>query len=158
MARTTKARPATRAEIAMFGHIAARLRAFLTERKMSIPEFAEALGLDRGSATPYKWLGAHGGPAPKLRAILANVTGIPEAELVPRKPGDPAPAPSQALAVVTSPAKLAPVRVGDVLSFAVAADGSARLRLDIVLPIASATPLLRMLLDAGIVFGDPGGT
>jgi transcriptional regulator with XRE-family HTH domain len=152
MASTSNAKPATRAEVAIYGHIAARLRAFLTERKMSIPDLSEALGLGRGSATAYKWLGAHGGPAAKMRAKLAKVTGIPEAELMPRKPGA-APAPSQAVAVVTSPAKLAPARVGDVLSFAVAVDGSARLRLDIVLPIASATPLLRMLLDAGIVFG-----
>jgi transcriptional regulator with XRE-family HTH domain len=145
-------KPATRAEIAIYGHIAARLRAFLAERGMTIPELSEALGLPRGSATTYKWLSGKGGPATVLRAKLAKVTGIPEAELMPRRPGDPAP--SQAVATLPAPAKLAPVRVGDVLSFAVTANGEARIKLDIVLPLASATPLLRMLLDAGIVFGE----
>jgi transcriptional regulator with XRE-family HTH domain len=121
---------------------------------MTAPDLSEALGLGRGSATVYKWLSGKGGPASELRAKLAKVTGIPEAELIARKPGDPAPAPSQAVALVTSPAtKLAPARVGDVLSFVVSGDGMARIKLDATLPLATATPLFRMLLDAGIVFG-----
>jgi hypothetical protein len=70
-----------------------------------------------------------------------------------RKPGDPAPAPSQAVAVIPA-TKLAPARVGDVLSFVVSGDGMARIKLDATLPLATATPLFRMLLDAGIVFGE----
>lgn len=143
------AKPANRTEVALYGHIAARLRAFLTERKMSPPDLSEALGLHRGSATPYKWLGGKGAPAKTLRGKLAKVTGIPETELMPRQPGM---GPAQALALATpppAPAKLATARDGDVLSFAISANGEARLRLDIVLPLASATPLLRMLLDAG---------
>jgi transcriptional regulator with XRE-family HTH domain len=153
MATMPTAKPATRAEIALYGHIAARLRAFLTQREMSIPDLSEAIGLGRGSATAYKWLGAHGGPSPKMRAKLAKVTGIPETDLMPRKPGEPAPAPSQAVALIPA-TKLAPVRVGDVLSFVVSGDGMARIKLDVVLPLATATPLFRMLLDAGIVFGE----
>jgi hypothetical protein len=116
---------------------------------MSAPDLSVALGLGRGSATVYKWLSGKGGPAPKWRAKLAKVTGI-----LARKPGDPAPAPSQAVAVIPAAAtKLAPARVGDVLSFVVSGDGMARIKLDATLPLATATPLFRMLLDAGIVFG-----
>jgi hypothetical protein len=38
-----------------------------------------------------------------------------------------------------------------VLQFAVQSDGNARIRLDCVLPFEKATPLLRTLLDAGLV-------
>ena len=147
------AKPATRAEIAMYGHMAAALRAFLKQRDMAVPELSEALGLDRKSATPYRWLSGKGGPAPALRAKLAKLTGIPETDLMPRKPGQPAPVPSQAVAVIPATKLAPPVRVGDVLSFVVSGDGMARIKLDATLPLATATPLFRMLLDAGIVFG-----
>jgi transcriptional regulator with XRE-family HTH domain len=131
---------ASRQQVAMYGHIAARLRAFLKERDWMPPDLSEALGQGRGSATVYKWLAATGAPAPRLRAKLAKATGIAETDLMPRKPGVPAPA--QAVALVTSPARI----------------GEARIKLDLTLPLATATPLLRMLLDAGIVFGDgPAG-
>jgi hypothetical protein len=42
---------------------------------------------------------------------------------------------------------------GDVLGFSVGTDGMARLRLDVTLPLDQAAPLLRVLLDAGVVLG-----
>jgi transcriptional regulator with XRE-family HTH domain len=147
---------ASRQQVAMYGHIAARLRAFLKERDWMPPDLSEALGQGRGSATVYKWLAATGAPAPRLRAKLAKATGIAETDLMPRKPGVPAPA--QAVALVTSPARIGPTRAVEALSFVVTATGEARIKLDLTLPLATATPLLRMLLDAGIVFGDgPAG-
>ena len=150
------AKTATRAEIATFGHIAAALRAFLKQRDMSIPELSEALGLDRSSATPYRWAHrrqrrANVGVA---RQRLAKVTRIPETDLMPRKPGEPAPGPSQAVALIPATKLAPPARVGDVLSFVVSGDGMARIKLDATLPLAAATPLFRMLLDAGIVYGE----
>ncbi len=40
-----------------------------------------------------------------------------------------------------------------VLSFAVAGAGTAQIRIEATMPLESAKPLLRMLLDAGCVFG-----
>ena len=62
------------------------------------------------------------------------------------------PPPSQAVALAPAAPRPITTRVGDILSFAVTATGEARIKLDIVLPLANATPLLRMLLDAGVVF------
>lgn len=144
------AKPATPEQIAQNGHIAATIRAVMKQRGWKMPDLNEALGKPRGDAGIFKWVHATGAPSPRGRALLSKALGIPETELMPRMPG----APSQAVAASSAPAKLAPVRVGDVLSFAVSADGAARIKLDVVLPLATATPLLRMLLDAGIVFGE----
>lgn len=152
------AKAATRDEVARFGHIAAALRAVMKQRGWKVPDFNEALGKTRGDAGIFKWLAARGAPSPANRALLAEVTGIPEAALRPRVPGAPPP-PSQAVALVEPPpAKIsaATVRVGDVLSFVVSSTGEARIRLDVSLPVAAATPLLRMLLDAGLVFNTGG--
>lgn len=150
-------RPATPEQIAMFGHITARLRGFMAERKWQVADLNQALGRDRANTGVYNYLNCKGAPAPETRVKLAKLTGIPEADLMMRpRPGDGAA--SERLPVVedrTPAARVAPARAlgGDVLGFNVAADGTARLRLDVTLPLATATPLLRMLLDAGIVFG-----
>lgn len=150
-----KAAPATPAELAEFGHIAARLRAFMKEREMIAPEVSQALGLGRKSATIYKWLSGKGAPAPTLRARLAKLLGCQESDLLARKDGT---LPRSIIAstalkpsVIARP--IAP-RAGSVLSFNVTGDGEARLVLDVTLPIAQAMPLLRILLDAGIVVGE----
>jgi hypothetical protein len=83
---------------------------------------------------------------------LSKVTGIPEAELVQRQPGEPPPT-STALAVPELPrrAMVLQHRAADVLSFTVQADGTARVKLDVVLPLDKAAPLLRTLLDNHLV-------
>lgn len=62
-------------------------------------------------------------------------------------------------AVIEAPGAPAAVasqrRVVEVLAFTANNAGEARIRLDVTLPMAAATPLLRMLLDAGLVFS-PG--
>ena len=143
------AAPPTREQVARFGHIAARLRAYLKMREMSVADLCEELGLDRDNSRPYPWIAGKGAPNDGIRAKLAKVTGIPEADLMRRGSGDPPP--SQAVALAPAAPRPITTRVGDILSFAVTATGEARIKLDIVLPLANATPLLRMLLDAGVV-------
>ena len=95
-------RTATPDEVARYGHIAARLREFMERRGMSTPDLSQALGLPRTSTTAYHWVTCFGAPSPKLRMKLSKVTGIPEAELVQRQPGEPPPT-STALAVPELP-------------------------------------------------------
>ncbi len=139
-------------QIAMFGHIASRLRGFMAERKWKVADLNAALGRKRGDANAFSWVNGKGAPGDEMRATLAKLTGISEADLRMR------PRPEKNITGGHLPAvplvRVAPARAlgGDVLGFNVAADGTARLRLDVTLPLATATPLLRMLLDAGIVF------
>lgn len=144
--------PATPAQIAMYGHIAAALRAFMKEKGWSAGQLNEAMGQVRSHTSVYHWLNSKAGPGPTTRPRLAKVMGVPQAELMPRKPGD---ASRRQVVAVSGPPVTVVQRPVDVLSFAVQQNGEARIRMDIVLPLAQATPLLRMILDAGIVLGAP---
>lgn len=142
------ARPATALELARYGHIAAFLREQMEERGLKRPvDLNQLLGIDRDNTLSHKWLNGFGAPSPKHRALLARKLGT-EAEFFLPRTGE---APAERLPVVRQVA--APARVPEVLSFAVQADGTARIRLDVTLPIEQGAPLLRMLLDAGLVIG-----
>jgi hypothetical protein len=149
------ARTATRHEIASFGHIAAALRAWMKANKVTMPDFNERLGKDRGDAMAFKWINGFGAPGPTNRALVAKITGIPEAGLLPRRPGDPVPAippPAELVQRTASGAVwVAPKRsaAAEVLSFSAATDGMARVRLDVTLPMDDASALFRLLLDMG---------
>jgi len=147
------AAPPTPGQVALYGHIAARLRAFLAEKGWTIGDLnQQVLGVKRSNTAPYGWINCRGAPGPKITPKLARAMGIPESELRPRDGKEP---PPEALPAVLTARPPLPPRVVDVLSFAVQSDGNAKLRLDVVLPIERATPLLRMLLDAGLVMGPP---
>jgi transcriptional regulator with XRE-family HTH domain len=147
---------ATPLQIARNGHIAILIRRQLEERQWSIPDLHERIGLSRASATAYHWLASAGAPGPKYVRKLAKLLGVPETEFAPREldreqlpavlaaPGYPTVGPSK-------PAVRSPPPSGDVLGFTVGSDGMARLRVDVRLPLEAAAPLLRLLLDAGIV-------
>ena len=149
---TGKPMPATRAEIARNGHIAVALRRVMNARDWKIPDLNEAIGKPRGYTICYPWLAAKNAPGPELRAVLSQATGIPEAELMPRRPGEPKPvatAPLLALPGPTSP----PPAARPVLVFSALEDGSIELELRKTrLPLEEGSALLRLLLDAGIVF------
>jgi hypothetical protein len=89
-----------------------------------------------------------------MRPILAKLFGVPAAALTAREDGAPVKTVNTGAVVLAAPQGRPQVaRAGDVLSFSVSATGEARIRLDVALPLETAKPLLRMLLDAGIVFG-----
>lgn len=154
MARTKAARTnVTPDQLARYGHIAAFLREEMAKREWTASHLTQALELAPTSTTVYTWLRGSGAPHPNMRARLAALFAVHESTFMgleiegPVKASAPAaPAPRK------TPAP--PVRATqDVLSFSVDANGQARIRLDATLPLAVAAPLLRMLLDAGIVFG-----
>lgn len=148
------ARPATAAQIAMYGHVAARLRAALEKSQMTPSDFNRALGLERGHASIYNWLNAKAGIGAKRRPGVAKLLGIPEQDLLPRSSIVSASSASIPVkAVVGAPVSPTLRRSAEVLSFSISDRGEARIKLDVTLPLTSATPLLRMLLDAGLVLG-----
>ena len=138
-------------QIAMFGHIATALRAVMHKHHWSVSDMHERLGMERSSTTLYGHLSCRAAPGPELRAKMAKTFDIPETELMKRDLVT-----GQSVVTVSEPRHM-PVHVMKpmsslpVLSFTVSADGTARIKLDAAMSLAAASPLLRILLDAGIV-------
>lgn len=141
-------RAATAAQLALHGAFAAKLRGMLKQRQWSISDLNAALGRPRHYSPSRVWLNGSGGVSEAMRPVLAKALELSEAELF----GETAPLP----AIVGRPLVNVGSRPPEVLLFSVLADGSSRLRLDVVLPIEQGAPLLRMLLDAGLVMGKGG--
>jgi transcriptional regulator with XRE-family HTH domain len=155
MPRTT--RQPTLESIARYGHIATLLRRALDDRGWTVGDLNIKLGIARNSTTVYPWLKGFGAPMPGNRVKLAKLLGVAEDALRARDTDTPEGRrlTGQPTALVVSPAPGRAVagarHAGDVLAFTVGTDGYARIKLDVSLPLATATPLLRMLLDAGLV-------
>lgn len=138
--------PATPKQVAMFGHIASALREWMSRENVSVKELNSRLGIQETNTSVYNFLNAKHAPGPSTRARLVKVTGIPESDLMPRVA-------RQSLTVATvKPAHVAVPKARDVLSFVVDGDGMATVVLHARLPLDTAMPLLRMILDAGVVF------
>ena len=134
---------ATPQQLAENGHIAAALRTVMNAREWSVADLNEACGYRRNNTILYPVLRGNKAPSETVRQVLAKKLGIAEADLLPRKlPLDVVPEPQQ---TVVRPLATAPV-----LSLTVSADGEVRIKLDAAMSLANATPLLRLLLDAGI--------
>ena len=148
--KRTNLKPATPEQVAKFGHFAATLRKWMKDHDVSIRELNEKLGRAETNTAPYMWINAKMAPGPTLRPLLAKVTGIPGSELMPRSM---APGPGKAVMILPrqEPTPLVPV-ARNVLSFIVTNDNMATIKVDATLPLETATPLLRMLLDAGVIF------
>jgi transcriptional regulator with XRE-family HTH domain len=147
MAATNKARPATPEQIMKFGHVASALRKFMDEKGWKPKDLNKAIGYSASHSSAYQWTNGKGAPGPMVAQKVSKVTGIPVNQLLSR---------TGSTAIVTYKPSKYPVttihRPGEVLTFVVMNDGNARIKIDIVLPLDKATPLLRMLLDAGLVF------
>jgi hypothetical protein len=137
-------------DIAKYGHVASAVRAFLARKEWKPADLNEALGLDRSSAQPYNWIAGKGAPGPELRVKLGKLMHVAPETLAMRKLNQAPPAETRALAIRPSAMQTSSAPV---LWFSVAADGVARIKLDLTLPIAQGGPLIRMLLDAGLVMG-----
>lgn len=132
-------------QIARVGHITAFLRSEMTKRNMKPTDLTKALGIKPTATTIYPWLRGVAAPMPKWRPRLAKIFGVPVTTFEPRALTSDNTSIAVPRTIVTRP-------LNDPLTFSVTADGVARIRLDVMLPIDVATPLLRMLLDAGIIF------
>lgn len=163
MAYSGKPKRATPEQMAKFGHIAANIRAGLKDRGWSIMELNRQLGHKGPNSGPYVWLAAKGGPGTAAQVKLSKLFGPPPEDFRPRELS------SQQLAVATSK-KTDMVRIevpgrqvvppapkpNDVLRFAVAANGDCRVQLDVTLHYSKGMPLVRMLMDAGVVLSNDG--
>jgi hypothetical protein len=121
---------ATAVQLASNATFAGQLRALLKQRGWKITDLSEAIGKERSYSPPRAWIAGRSLP------VGANLLAV-----------------QKLLAGVTGPAPPTPVITagGNPLSFVVSGDGTARIRLDVLLPIERAMPLLRLLLDAHIV-------
>ena len=153
------AAPATPQQIAAYGHIAIALRDYLKRTGKDVGDLNKAIGAPRGHTSVYHWLNGKGGPGPDNRVKLAKLLGCKPDDLAAKVRGK---APDGIPAIerhVNSPAlKLATLpRRTDALSFVVTATGEAHIKLDVTLPLTEGSALLRMLLDAGVVFSPSDG-
>jgi len=124
-------------QIALYGHIAERLRDELAKRQWTPADLNEALGLARQAPAVYLWLRGVGGPGLGNQQRLLKLFGGPAESFARRRVSRPA-ADDDATA--------------DVLTFNANGNGKVRIRLDATLPADTAVSLLRLLLDAGLVF------
>lgn len=141
-------KPATAAQIAENGHIAARIRAYLGERGMGAEAFAKQVGMS-GNGGVYKWLNAKAAPGPKMRRKVATLLGCTPDELLPREPGRKEP---MVVSGTTLPLSVRKA-ISKVLEFDVTSDGEAHIKLDISMPVDKAMPFLRLLMDVGVLVG-----
>lgn len=150
--RETKAPKATHTrvtplQIAKYGHVAELLRREMLARGLTMVQLAKALNTT--SAAVSHWTRCQNGPGTKMRRNLAKLLGVEPAFLKAREVREletEARANTKTLEIT-----LRKQHIPDVLSFTVDAEGNARLRLDVILPIEHAAPLFRLLLDAGLV-------
>jgi hypothetical protein len=134
---------------AMYGHIATAIREAMERKGMNAGDLNEALGKDRGNAGVYYWIAGKGAPDDKQRPRVAKALGVPQDALQRRKVGEGvAVAAKPGTALVRLPGPQA-VRPAEILQFAILADGTARLRVDVTATAERGVALLRILLDAG---------
>jgi hypothetical protein len=124
----------------------------------------EICGFKRNATTLYPTLRSTTAPSNAVRQLLMDKIGIPEQDLLPRelttatRSGARIVASPSGVAPTSDPSTTAhsvtiikPTNPNPVLSFTVSMDGTARIKLDAAMSLAAAAPLLRILLDAGIV-------
>ena len=150
-----RAAPPTPEQILMFGHIAATLREALAAKRWKPGDYNQAMGIKRSNTAIYQFLNCRMAPTAGLATRMAKVLGVPVDSLLSRDMDKP----SQAVTVHQSATQLMrPMNPNPVLAFTVSADGTARIKLDAAMSLATAAPLLRILLDAGIIpTGDNDG-
>jgi hypothetical protein len=150
------------------GHIAKAINNYLEKSGIGPAEFQKQLDLPKNTTAVYAWKLAKSAPPVELRPKISKLTGIPIEQLTPTwegttggaqpRSGKKKQTPTEVIEHIEAmpePRKL----IGRMssaetpLSFQVLSNGECRIRLDITLPVEQGAPLLRMLLDAGIVYG-----
>jgi hypothetical protein len=148
--------PATPQQIAAYGHIAIALRDYLKRTGKDIGDLNKAINMPRGHTSVYHWLNGKGGPGPENRVKLAKLLGCQPDDLAAkvraRVPDGVKAIPAPSAPRTASGAAWVSPRRADALAFVVTAQGEAHIKLDVTLPLAEGSALLRMLLDAGVVF------
>lgn len=136
-------KPATLGQVQRNGVVAAVIREAMKRKGLRQTDIVRAIGAN--STMVSCWISAKNIVGPSMRPKLAALLEVPEASLDHRQ--------AQGAGPVVLAAAPRVKREADVLSFSISDTGEARLRFDMTLPLDKAAPLLRMLLDAGLVFG-----
>lgn len=146
-------KPATPLELAQYGHFAALLRKFMTEKDMTPPQLMEAIGAPHGAAQIYKWIAGTGAPGPQYAAKISKLTGIPVDEIRKRKVNkrsyDSVASVANAISNVTAIKSRA--HNSDVLQFQITTENEARIRLDMTMPVEQGIKMLQVVLNAGLL-------
>ena len=144
------ARRPTPSQIARYGHIAAFLREQLPLKGWANgAEFNKAFGLSRGNPSTYKWLAGTGGPSEKYRKKLAEMFQVEAKFFEPRLEGAERITRRGRPPKITARTRTTPRQQQQhVLEFHTTPTGDVHIRLDAVMPLARAVPLLSMLTDA----------
>jgi hypothetical protein len=152
-------RPPSAHELARYGHVAAAISGAMQAKGLTAASLGRLINptSTNPAAIPHPWINGKGAPSRNARAKVAKVLGLAADAITPLPP-DATPAEAAAVHAGVPALAMAAVkaRTPDVLTFTVEAGGMARLRLDVTLPVAAAVPLLRMILDAGLVLSVEG--
>lgn len=137
---TFVATPASPEQVAKYGRVAAKLRQYVADNKLSRGDLSERLGFKRDAAHVYGWLASKAGPGPEARRKLAKLTGT--------KPDDwkadglhPG---VSTKTILSLPKPVAPDRI---LSFNMLSNGQAKLQLDVTGDAEMLKTLLNHILQ-----------
>jgi hypothetical protein len=133
-------------QVIVFGEIATSLREWCKTNDKSAKDINKIIGKGASYSAGFQWLNGKGAPSKYNRILLAKATGIPEEKLTKRKSFDQ-------VTIEKPPTTKFVSKTSDILSFTVTDTGEARIKLDVTLPMQSAVPLFRLILDAGVVMG-----
>ena len=138
---------------AMYGHISHAVREAMIARNLTPAQLNTALGRDAGSGAIYLYINGKGAPTGEAKAMLMRILELPEEALTRRsltvaRAGKAAPG-TALVRVPAAPKAVVAAKSPEVLSFAILADGSARLELNVTQSADQGIALLRLLLDAG---------
>jgi len=143
----------TPAKIAALGHVATLLKTEMERRQWTVAQFHKAIGEPPKSTRAYAWITCRSAMTDAIRKKVAKALDVKEADLMPREltqvqlPAVVSEAKQRAiLHAGATPGRTLAIS-GDVLAFNVMADGNARLRMDVTLPLEKGSKVLRLLLD-----------
>jgi transcriptional regulator with XRE-family HTH domain len=145
------AKSATPEQIAMYGHVAAHIRSLLKSKGWSIGDLNSALGIPRSNTGSYLWLNGKGAPGAENRKNLAKLSGLKPDDFARRSAKQPKSQEVVRFQPLASPAALTHPKANEVLTFTVLDNGRARIKLDVMLDVNDAMPLMRLLMDAEAV-------
>lgn len=140
--------PATPDQILKYGHIAALVREALEAKGLSPADFNHEAGFARDSTFIYQVRSGKQPPSPRMVEALHKVLGINRSDLRPRTTT------RMPKSIGRPPALINPEtggKIHDILGFSIDNAGNGRLKLDLIASIDTVVPLLRMLLDMGLV-------
>jgi hypothetical protein len=138
---------------AMYGHIGHAVREAMIARSLSPTQLNQAMGRDAGNGAIYLYINGKGAPTGEAKAMLMRILELPEEALTRRsltvaRAGKAEPG-TALVRVPAAPKAVVAAKSPEVLSFAIMADGTARLGLDVTQPADQGIALLQLLLAGG---------